>query len=121
RRTPYHRARHDDVHDLVGAFEDLVNPEIANDLFDAEIGEIAVAAMQLQRIVGDLEAAVRHHTYRHGAERGRVIRLLLQRRRGPPQEGPAYFQVRGHIRKRELQRLEARERLAKGLSLLHVG
>src|SRR5690606_35838877 len=95
--------------------------EIANDLLDTVIGEIAVATMQLQGIVGDLEAAVRHHAFRHGAEGGRVVRLLLQRRCGPPQEGSAYFQVCGHIRERELQRLKARKWLPEGFALLHVG
>ena len=33
--------------------EDLVHPQVADDLLDAVLLEVAVAAVQLQRLVGD--------------------------------------------------------------------
>src|SRR5690348_7830225 len=53
-----HVARDDDAHDLIGAFENLMHPEIAHCLFDPEILEIAIAAMDLQRFIGDAKARV---------------------------------------------------------------
>src|SRR5258708_18641296 len=42
-------ARNDDPHDLVGAFEDLVHPEVAQIALDGKVLQVAVTAMQLQR------------------------------------------------------------------------
>src|SRR6185437_2702714 len=47
-------ARDDDAHDLVGAFQDLVHAQIAHQLLDAEVLEVAVAAVDLQRLVAHL-------------------------------------------------------------------
>ncbi len=49
-RAAHQTARDDHPHDLVGALQDLVDAQIADDLLDAVIGEIAVAAMDLQRL-----------------------------------------------------------------------
>ena len=48
-------ARHDHPHDLVRALQDLVHAQVPDDLLDAVLGEIPVAAMELQRVVGDPE------------------------------------------------------------------
>src|SRR5687767_12312507 len=53
-----HFARDDDAHDLVGAFENAMHPKIAHDAFDLIVGEIAVAAVQLQRLISDFEGGV---------------------------------------------------------------
>src|SRR6056297_3891043 len=45
-----HAARHDQPHDLVGALEDLVHAQIAHHLLDPVIGQVPVAAMQLQAL-----------------------------------------------------------------------
>ena len=45
-------------HDLVGAFQDLVHAQVAHDLLHAVIGQVAVAAMQLQRRFATVEAGV---------------------------------------------------------------
>src|SRR6201999_3760438 len=50
--------RDDHAHDLVGAFEDLVHAQVAQIALDGEVLQVAVAAMQLQRVVDDLEADV---------------------------------------------------------------
>src|SRR5271165_7097142 len=48
-------ARDDDAHDLVGPFQNLVHAQVAHDLLDAVVGEIAISAEELQRVVGRLE------------------------------------------------------------------
>src|SRR5690348_9934430 len=58
RLLPQQVAGDDDAHDLVGAFEDLVHPHVAQIALDREVLEITVAAVQLQRLVGDTEAGI---------------------------------------------------------------
>src|SRR5581483_6649753 len=58
-------ARDDDAHDLVGAFEDLMHPHVAEVALDRELLQIPVAAMELQRGVADLEAHVGREALRH--------------------------------------------------------
>src|ERR1700722_19411483 len=41
-------AADDHPHDFVGAFQDSVNPEVADDLFQTILAKVAVAAVQLQ-------------------------------------------------------------------------
>src|SRR5690348_17076498 len=64
---PEEVAGDDDAHDLVGAFEDLMHPQIAQIALDREILEIAVAAMQLQRLVGDMKPGVGREALCHRA------------------------------------------------------
>src|SRR5579875_2536325 len=44
----------DHPHDLVGALQDAVHPQVAHDLFQTILAQIAVAAVQLQRLVRDV-------------------------------------------------------------------
>ena len=68
----------DDPHDLVGAFENLVDAQIAHQFLDAVVMQIAVAAKQLQRIVGDLETAVGDEALGHGRPFRGVGRLAVE-------------------------------------------
>ena len=52
------RAGDDQPHDFVGALEDLVHAQVAHDTLDFIVCKIAVAAVDLQRLVGDVEAGV---------------------------------------------------------------
>src|ERR1700678_1150776 len=70
-----HFARDDDAHDFVGSLENLMLPQIAHDLLDAVIGEIAVAAEHLQRLIGDIEPSIGGEPLRHRAQPRRVGRL----------------------------------------------
>jgi glycosidase len=58
-------------------FEDLVDPQVTDDAFDVIVGEIAVAAVDLQRVVGDLEGRVSDEAFGHGAPAGGVWRLAV--------------------------------------------
>src|SRR6204780_1211822 len=48
----------DHPHDFVGAFQDSVHPKVADDLFQTVLAQVAVATVQLQGLVCDVEAGV---------------------------------------------------------------
>src|SRR5271156_3704567 len=51
-------ARNDHPHDLVRSLEDLMHAQVAHQFLDSVFGKIAVAAQQLQRVIGGVEAGV---------------------------------------------------------------
>src|SRR5947209_1531524 len=51
-------ARNDHAHDLVGALEDLMHPQVAQIALDGKVFQVAIPAMQLQGVVHDIEADV---------------------------------------------------------------
>src|SRR5438067_6502508 len=56
-----------DAHDLVGAFEDLVHAQIAQIALDREVLEVAVAAVELQRLVRDMKPGIGREALGHRA------------------------------------------------------
>jgi hypothetical protein len=98
-----------------------VHAQIAHDLLNAEFGQIAVAAVQLQRLVGDVETAVGDEALGHGDERRGIGVVAVERGGGLPQQGARGFERGRHVGEAELQRLEFVEAFAEGLALLHVG
>src|SRR4029077_1796885 len=81
---PQQVAGDDDAHDFVGAFEDLVDAQVAQVALDREIAEIAVAAMQLQRLVDDMKPGVSGEALGHRAMQGRGGIAVVEARRGAP-------------------------------------
>ena len=63
----------DDAHDFVGAFKDLMDPQVAHDLFNPVISQIAIAAVQLQALVGCSAANFGAKFFRHGAKGGCIM------------------------------------------------
>ena len=112
--------RHDQPHDLVGAFEDLVHAQVPDNLLDAVIREIAVAAVQLQALIGHLRARLGDEFLGHGAELGGIRRALVELPRRLAQEGAGGLKLDLHVGKAELQRLELVDALAEGAALGHV-
>src|ERR1044072_9072859 len=55
----------DQPHDLIGAFQDLVNPQVPQDALDGMIAQIAVAAMQLQAAIDHLEPGIGRKPFGH--------------------------------------------------------
>ena len=53
----HYAARDDHPHDLVRALENLVNPDVAN-MIERVLLQIAVPAVQLQRLIAHLERNV---------------------------------------------------------------
>src|SRR3954469_14685510 len=85
---PYQPTRHDQAHDLVRAFENLMHAQVAHDLFDPVIGQIAVAAVELQSVVGDLEADIGGEALGHGAAHGYVRIAPVVSRCGGVEQDP---------------------------------
>ena len=67
-------AGNNDPHDFIGPFKDLVHSEVTHDLFQAEVGEISVTTVNLQRIICHLEGGIRDALQKFGvvAERSRA-------------------------------------------------
>src|SRR5690606_4349554 len=63
---PYQMPRDDDAHDLVGTLQDLVDAKVAHQLLDAVVVQIAVAAEELQGVVGNGEARIGDEALGHG-------------------------------------------------------
>src|SRR5260221_8390204 len=91
------RARNDDTHDFIGAFKNLMNAQVAYNLLDAVFRQIAVATMQLQRFIGNIEADVGDKALGHGAELCCVGSLGIKCGCGPPEEGAGGFEFSRHI------------------------
>ena len=98
----------------------LMHAQIAHDFLNAVIREIAITAMQLQGVVGDGKTGVRHEFLRHGAKRGGVGRLHVQRARRTPQKRPRRLQINGHVGQPELQGLELVQPFPERPPLAHI-
>src|SRR5205085_6147689 len=73
-----HAAGHDQAHDFVRALEYLVHAQVPHDLFDAVIRDVAVAAEQLQGVVGDVKAGIGAKALGHGTERRGVAIAAIE-------------------------------------------
>src|SRR5918994_4578910 len=73
----------DQPHDLVGAFEDLVHPDISEEALYCVFLYVAVAAVQLQGVVAHVEGDVGGKSLGHGASDGGIRRVAVERRRRP--------------------------------------
>jgi len=83
------------------SFEDSMHPQIANDLLQPILAEVAVAAVQLQRLVGHVEARIGDVAFGHRAQLHLVGVVVVERRCGAPQQDPRRLQRRGHVGQRE--------------------
>src|ERR1700721_2476549 len=96
-RTLDHLTRHDQPHDLVGAFQNLMHPQVAHDLFDAVLAQVTVTAMQLQRLVGDLETDIGTEALGHRAQHRGIGVLAVERGGGAPDKGPGRLELGRHV------------------------
>src|SRR5436190_14407773 len=112
--------RHNHSHDLIGSFQDLMDPQIAHDLLDPVFRQIAVAAMQLERLISDIKADVGDEALGHGAELCRVGGLGIERARGSPKKCAGSFELGRHVGQTKLQSLEIGQHLPEGPSLSHI-
>ena len=83
--------------------------------------QVAVAAQQLQGVVGHVEARVGDEAFGHGRPFRGVVRLGVQFRGGGVEEDAGRLQRRLHVGETKLKRLELVERPAERLALACVG
>ena len=98
-----------------------MHPQIPHDFFDAVFGQIAIAAVQLQCLIGNVEAGVGHKTLGHGREpRGSDV-FAIECGGGVPQQCARGFKLGRHVGEAKLQRLKLVEAPAESLPVAHIG
>src|SRR6201993_4961169 len=75
-----------------------MHPQIADDLFQTILTQVAIAAVQLQGFVGDLEAGVGDIAFGHRAQLDLVGAVGVQRTGRPPQQHSRSLQPGSHVR-----------------------
>src|SRR6195952_2333595 len=108
----------DHPHDFVGSLEDSMHPQIADDLLQPVLAQVPVAAVELQRLIGDRVAVVRDVPLGHRAEFALVRVVLVERSGRTPQQVSGRLERGGHVGEGEpdgrlVEELDA-ERLAVG-------
>ena len=98
-----------------------MHPQIADDLFQTILAQVAVATVQLQGLVRDLEAGVGDVALGHRAQLDLVGVVGVQRTRGPPQHHSRRLEPGGHVGQGEPDRGLVEQGRAEGLSLANVG
>src|SRR6516164_11692456 len=99
-----------DSHDLVRPLEDLMDTQITEISLDGIFLGVAVTAVQLQRLVADLETGVGRKPFCHCAMHRRFRIARVERNRRAPDHQPGGFEFRCHVGHAELKRLEFRQR-----------
>ena len=97
---------------LYADLEDLVHAHIAQVALDRVVLQVAVPAVQLQRLVADAEARVGRDALRHRAVRRRVRVLRVHHRGRVADHEPRAVQLGAHVGELELDRLVRGERRA---------
>src|SRR5215218_8251568 len=87
----------DHTHDFIGSLEDSMYPQVADDLLETVLIQIPVTAVQLQCLIGDVEAGVGDVPLRHRAQLHLVGMVGVERDGGPPQERPRRLEGGGHV------------------------
>src|SRR5699024_12232119 len=71
-------APHDEAHNFIGPFEDLMNPKITNDLLDPVLVEVTVPTVELQRFICHLKTGIGGYAFCHGTEFDSIGGTLFQ-------------------------------------------
>ena len=95
--------------------------QVADDPLQGVVFQIAVAAVQLQGLIGDLEAGVGGEALGHGAKAGGGRIAGVERGGGAAHHQPRGLQLGGHVGELELQRLEILQRPTELAALGEVG
>ena len=97
-----------------------MHAQVAHDLLDAVVGEVAVAAMELEAPVGDARAGLGDEELGHGAEARGVGRAPVELPGRLAQQHARGLEIGLGLRQPELERLELGQRPAEGVALAHV-
>ena len=97
-----------------------MDPQVTDDAFDVVVGEVAIAAVDLQGVVGDLEGGVGDEAFGHGAPAGRVRGLAVESAGGFVEHDAGGLKFGFHVGQLELDALEIGDGLAELLAVLRV-
>src|SRR5271163_45211 len=111
----------DHSHDFVGPFQDSMHPQIADDLLEAILAQIAIATVQLQRLVGDVVARVGDIALGHRAQLDLVSGVVVECIGGAPQRHSRGLEPGGHVGQGEPDGGFVEQGSAERLSLAHIG
>src|SRR5205085_4975747 len=120
RSVPGDLAGDDQALDVAGALVNLADPHVAVDALDREIGEIAVAAMDLDRVRGNALGHLRAEQFRHRRlGEARLAGIALRSR--VEHEAAGRGDLRRHVREAKGDGLMRDDLLAESLALLGIG
>src|SRR3984893_5630654 len=107
-------------HDLVGSLENSVHAQVADDLLQSVLSQIAVSAVQLQRLVGDVIARVGDRAFGHRAQFNLVRVVVIEGGCSPPQQHSGRYKRCGHVGESEPDCGLVEQAAAERLPVAHV-
>ena len=114
-----HRLGNNALHDFIGAAINPLNPRIRKHAGNRVFPHVAVTTVQLQALVDHFALQVGNIVF--ASRRGRNIQFFLQVQfQAAVHIGAGHFKLGVHLGNLELGVLETGDRLAEGLSFLHV-
>src|SRR6201991_1062813 len=113
-------ATDDHPHDFVGPLENSVHPKVADDFLQTILAQVAVATVQLQRLVRHLETSVGDIAFGHRAQLDLVGVVGVQGTCGAPQHHSRGLQAGRHVGQGEADGGLVEQRGAERLTLAHI-
>src|SRR5271170_6911471 len=110
----------DHPHDLVGTFQNSMHPQVSDDLLQTILAQVAVAAVQLQCLVCDVEARIGNVAFGHRTQLDFVGVVGVQCTRGSPQQHSRRLESGGHVRQGESDGGLVEQGRAEGLPFANV-
>src|SRR3546814_8352844 len=108
------------THDLVGAFQNGMDPQVAPEAFDWIILKIAIASMKLKRTVDHRRPSVRCEPLGHGGETDLAGGIVWYLDDSGVQQGAGGLKLGFHVSQRELECLEFRNRLTELIAVAGI-
>ena len=87
---------------LVGSFQDLIDPDVPEELFHRVVLEVAIPSVHLEGIIDNFEAVVRGEELGHAAQLHSVRVPIIQGQGCIPHHGPGGHQLSRHHGQLEL-------------------
>src|SRR5207247_2610221 len=114
------RPRDDQALDLARAFEQGVDLGVAVPLLDREVADVAIAAADLDRLLGHLDRHLARLELGHRALGMLELAAVAAFPQRPPDQRPRGLDLGGHVREHEGDRLVLDQRPPELLALLCV-
>ena len=106
--------------DLIGAFPNLRDLRVTHQPLGTKILDVAVAAVQLQRVGGNAHRHIRSAHFEHRRFHAKIRRTAIDHPRHMPKPGFALREIGCHIGEHELDALKLDDLAARLLALVDV-